>query len=160
MNADTPKASKLWVDVVGRISWLRSRPFLVDVSKVGALVGDLSESGFRVVRVDFPRGAADSEEALLIELSGRLGFSESGAGNWAAYKDRLRDLKTAESEPPLAVLIEGLDALLQSDVQRFVRCVHNLLSMTEAVGLSDTKANLQIEYFFTGSWAMNSARRR
>ncbi|MGC5012808.1 hypothetical protein ACLQ2R_18750 [Streptosporangium sp. DT93] len=158
MNADTPKASKLWVDVVGRISWLRSRPFLVDVSKVGALVGDLSESGFRVVRVDFPRGAADSEEALLIELSGRLGFSESGAGSWAAYNDRLWDLQTAESEPPLAVLIEGLDALLQSDVQRFVRCVHNLLSMTEAADPADAETGLQIEYFFTGRWALDQEK--
>lgn len=147
-----PKRPKLWIDLVANMPWLLSRPFLVDSSRVESLARLLPAMGFRVVHATFPQDATSSEEALLVELSRKLGFSSLGAGSWAAYSDRLWDLQISDDEIPVAVVIDGLDVLLRSDVHAFLRCVHNLLSMTEAVGLSDERADLQIEYFFAGSW--------
>jgi len=95
----------------------------------------------------------DVEAALLVELTSKLEFSALGAGSWAAYRDRLWDLQMSENEPPVAVAIVGLDNLVPTRLHDFVRAVHNLLSMTEAVGLSDDRADLQIEYFFIGDWS-------
>ncbi|WP_377273442.1 hypothetical protein [Peterkaempfera sp. SMS 1(5)a] len=146
------KTPRLWIDLASELPWLWPRPYLVESPLENSLVDRVAVMGFRVVQVKFPQNVSNSEEALLIELSNRLDFSEIGAGSWAAYSDRLWDLQMSEDEPPLAVIIGGLDELLRSDVHSFVRCVHNLLSMTEAVGLADERADLQIEYFFVGSW--------
>jgi hypothetical protein len=135
--------------------WLESKPFLVDISRTEVLVETLSGLGFRVVRASLPAASQDVEEELLIELSRKLDFSELGAGSWAAYSDRLWDLQMLEDVAPVAVVIEGLDVLLRSNLHSLLRCVHNLLSMTEAVGLSDDRADLQMEYFFTGVWQFN-----
>jgi hypothetical protein len=156
VNAEIPKAPKLWIDLATNLPWLRSRPFLVDSPNAELLVEAVSRLGFRVVQMKFPKDTENPEEALLVELSRKLEFSESGAGSWASYSDRLWDLQMSDDEPPLAVVIGGLDELLRLDVHGFVRCVHNLLSMTEAVGLSDARADLQIEYFFTGAWTVSS----
>jgi hypothetical protein len=147
--------SKLWIDLVARMPWLESKPYLVDIRRTEVLVEILSELGFRVVRASLPAATQDVEEELLIELSRKLDFSELGAGSWAAYSDRLWDLQMLEDVAPVAVVVEGLDVLLRSDVHSLLRCAHNLLSMTEAVGLSDDSADLQIEYFFTGVWQFN-----
>ncbi|WP_131803563.1 MULTISPECIES: hypothetical protein [Pseudofrankia] len=153
VDAETPKAPKLWVDMVANLPWLRSKPFFVDGHDEKILVETVVRLGFRLVYVDLPRDAGNPEEELLKELTKRLHFSELGAGSWAAYSDRIWDLQMSGDEAPVAIVIRGLDHLLRSDVHSFVRCVHNLLSMTEAVGLSDSRADLQIEYFFVGSWS-------
>ncbi|MFG1622109.1 hypothetical protein [Kribbella sp. NPDC049227] len=140
-----------WVDVVARMPWLTTEPYLLERRELEATLRGLEELGFRVVRADAPDGG-DLEEALLIELSARLGFSPLGAGSWAAFNDRLWDLLTARDEPPVAVVIDGADRLLRRSLHTFVRCVHNLLSLTEGVGLSDTQAQRQVEYFFVGEW--------
>ena len=81
-----------------------------------------------------------------------MGFSDVGAGSWAAFNDRLWDLLTADDELPVALFIGGLDQLLPHELHSLVRCIHNLLSMTEGVGLTDVSADLQVEYFFVGTW--------
>lgn len=152
VDAEMPKSPKLWVDLVANLPWLKSKPFLVDDSDEKTLVETIVGLGFRAVFVDLPRDVGNPEEKLLEELTRVLDFSDLGAGSWAAYSDRLWDLQMSDDEAPLAIVIRGLGHLLRSDVHSFVRCVHNLLSMTEAVGLSDSRADLQIEYFFVGAW--------
>lgn len=112
----------------------------------------MGRSGFQVVRAAFPGSRGSAEEVLLVELTGKLGFSARGAGSWAAFSDRLWDLQRSAGEPPVAVVVGGLDELSRVDLHGFVRCVHNLLSMTEGVGLADRADDRQIEYFFVGSW--------
>ena len=41
------------------------------------------------------------------------------------------------------MVIDGFDLLKQESRHTFVRCIHNLLSMTEAVGLADDRADLR-----------------
>lgn len=108
----------------------------------------VAELGFRVVRVALPTDMANAEEGVLVRLTAALAFPDQGAGSWAAFNDRLWDLLTAEDEPPVAIFLAGLDRLLPGDLHGFVRIVHNLLSMTEGVGLADSAADLQVEYFF------------
>jgi hypothetical protein len=112
----------------------------------------LSQAGFVVVHATFSGGVDDPERAFLRELTKRLGFDELGAGHWGAFNDRLWDFLTGLESSPYAVVIEGLDALSQVSTYHFLRCVHNLLSLTEGAGLSDSVANRQIEYFFVGEW--------
>jgi hypothetical protein len=152
VDAETPRAPRLWADLVANLPWLKSKPFLVEGGDEKLLVETVVGLGFRMVSVDLPGDARNPEEELLVRLTESLDFSELGAGSWAAYSDRLWDLQMSDGEPPVAIIIRGLDHLLRSDVHSFVRCVHNLLSMTEAVGLSDARADLQIEYFFVGVW--------
>lgn len=153
-----PRRGKLWIDLVNALPWLESRPYLVGTPQLQELLQALERLGFRMVNAELPPGAGDVEKALLVELSQRLKFPESGAGGWASYSDRLWDLKTEKGGAPLAIIIAGLDRLLPSQLHSFLRCVHNLLSMTEAVGLSDDRADLQIEYFFIGVWDVNAGQ--
>ncbi|MFF2845094.1 hypothetical protein ACFVT5_02015 [Streptomyces sp. NPDC058001] len=137
--------------MVAELPQLKSRPFLVeDPELIARLVEGL---GFRVIRVRLPLEVENPEEAVLVQLTAQLGFSDLGAGSWAAFGDRLWDLLTAEDESPVAIFLEGLDRLIPSDLHGFVRIVHKLLSMTEGVGLADSLADLQVEYFFVGTWS-------
>lgn len=147
------RVPRFWIDLAVNLPWLRPKPFLVEGSDEKLLVETVVELGFRLVCVDLPQDAANPEEELLKELSRALDFSELGAGHWAAYCDRLWDLLIAEDEPPLAIIIRGLDHLHRSDMHSFLRCVHNLLWMTRAMNVSDSRADLQIEYFFVGEWS-------
>ena len=154
MVADESKyIPRPWLDVVSELTILRSRPYLIEVDESGLVVETLRSMGFRVVEVHWPPSALDAEQSLLIELTRRLGFSELGAGSWAAFNDRLWDLQMYDKgEPPIALMIHGLDRLLMRDVQSFVGSIHRLLSMTESVELDDQRNDLQIEYFFVGGW--------
>ncbi|MFE2865811.1 hypothetical protein [Embleya sp. NPDC059259] len=152
MDAELPKRPKLWIDIVTGLPWLKSKPFLVENSREQELIEFLARKEFRLARVALPPGSDNPEECLLVGLTRELDFSELGAGSWAAYSDRLWDLQMSDEAAPVAVVVDGLDSLLRSDVHALVRCIHNLLSMTETVGLSDSRADLQIEYFFTGAW--------
>ncbi|MEI8413109.1 MULTISPECIES: hypothetical protein [unclassified Kribbella] len=141
----------MWIDLEANLPWLTAEPYLLERDDLEKTLDGLAGLGFRVVRVRAPE-RGDLEEGLLIELSGRLGFSGVGAGSWAAFSDRLWDLLTAPEEPPVAVVIELFDRILQQSLHTFVRCIHNLVSMTEGVGLSDEGADLQVAYFFVGDW--------
>lgn len=143
---------KLWIDLKEGLSWLKPRPNLVEREKEIELRSTLSSIGFAVTDVDLAEGAKNPERVFLLELTRRLGLSEAGAGSWAAFNDRLWDFLRSENSTPVAVVITGLDGLVRSDIYSFTRCVHNLLSLTEGVGLSDSAASRQIEYFFVGGW--------
>lgn len=151
MDADTSRESAVWIDLEANLPWLTTEPYLLEREDLEATLGGLGELGFRVVRAQAPE-QGDLEEGLLIELSGRLAFSGVGAGSWAAFSDRLWDLLTAPEEPPVAVVIERFDRILQQSLHTFVRCIHNLVFITEGVGLSDERADLQVAYFFVGDW--------
>jgi hypothetical protein len=145
-------SSRVWVDPAEGLSWLGSRPYFVSRENVAELSESVVARGFRVVEVDVSPDVDDVESALLVELSAKLGFVAAGAGSWAAYSDRLWDLQMSQDELPVAVLLGGLGELVPGRLHAFARCVHNLLSLTEAVGLADDRADLQIEYFFIGDW--------
>jgi hypothetical protein len=136
--------------------WLPKPPYLIESSDLAATEVRLAALGFRTIATDAPVDG-DAADQLLIDLTARLGFNPAGAGNWAAFNDRLWDLLHAEGEPPVAIVIRGSDRLKDHDLHTFVRCVHNLLSMTEAVGLSDDRADLQVVYFFVGAWGTELA---
>ncbi|MEU4293980.1 hypothetical protein AB0E63_37665 [Kribbella sp. NPDC026596] len=151
MDADKSREPRVWADLEARMGWLPKEPYLLESGDLKATLRELDALGFRVVRTRAPE-EGNLEEALLIELTERLGFAAGGAGSWAAFEDRLWDLQHAPGEPPIAVVIDGFDRFMRRSVHTFVRCIHNLVSMTEAVGLSDERADLQIEYFFVGDW--------
>ena len=152
MGVDGVREPRLWVDLERKIPWLPKKPYLVEGRDLARTQRILGESGFRIVRAQAPASGV-LEEALLVELTEKLQFAASGAGSWAAFNDRLWDLLVAAAdEPAVAILIEGSDRLLRADLHAFVRCVHNLLSMTQGVGVSDERADLQVEYFFVGNW--------
>ena len=151
MGVDGVCRSGLWIDLERKMSWLSTKPYLIDPQDSDATSRTLEENGFRVVSAQAPDSGV-LEEARLVELTEKLGFVEDGAGSWAAFNDRLWDLLTSQDEMPVAIVIEDADRLLRAELHSFVRCVHKLLSMTEAVGLSDDRANLQVEYFFVGDW--------
>jgi hypothetical protein len=150
VNREEPP--KLWIDLREELSWLKPRPYLVEREKEIELRSTLSSMGFTVAEVDLAEGPKDPERVFLLELTRRLGLSEAGAGSWAALNDRLWDFLRSEDSTPVAVVITGLDRLARSDIYSFLRCVHNLLSLTEGAGLSDSAASRQIEYFFVGGW--------
>lgn len=152
VDVDKPREPALWIDLAAHMPWLPKQPYLVETSDLEPTLRQLELLEFRVVRLAAP-GKGNLEETLLIDLTARLGFSALGAGSWAAFEDRLWDLQHAPGEPPVAIVIEGFDHLMRQSLHAFVRCVHNLLSMTEAVGLSDARNDLQIEYFIVGEWA-------
>lgn len=141
-----------WLDVRAAVPWLQQRPYLVSPNNASELLERLSRAGFVVVAASSPASTEDPERAFLLELTQRLGFDELGAGNWDAFNDRLWDFLTGSESRPYAVVIQGLDALARFSTYHFLRCVHNLLSLTEGAGLSDSVANRQIEYFFVGEW--------
>lgn len=149
---DPRKPDRPWLDVGVAVPWLRQRPYLVSPRSVVELRAHLSRAGFTVVEASAPDSTEDPERAFLTELTQRLGFDELGAGNWAAFNDRLWDFLTGAESTPYAVVIEGLDVLARFSTYHFLRCVHNLLSLTEGAGLADPVANRQIEYFFVGEW--------
>jgi hypothetical protein len=68
------------------------------------------------------------------------------------FNDRLWDVLTSEDKAPIAVVIIGLDSMVKKNLHGFVKIVHNLLSLTEGVGLQSGEANRQVAYFFVGSW--------
>jgi hypothetical protein len=113
---------------------------------------ELSAAGFYLVEARYNASDAPPERVFLMELTERLEFPRSGAGSWAAFNDRLWDFLTAGERNAVAVIIFGLDELLRGDIYSFLRCVHNLLSLTEGAGLSDASADRQIEYLFVGNW--------
>jgi hypothetical protein len=149
---DGRRSPRLWVDVATSLPELRSKPFLVESARLAAVERVVTELGFQRVHATLPTAAVNPEDSLLVELSAQLNFSMLGAGSWAAYSDRLWDLQMSDEETPIAIFVSGLDGLLPGDLHSFVRCVHNLLSMTEAVGLADDRADRQLEYFFVGAW--------
>jgi hypothetical protein len=108
--------------------------------------------GFAVVEVSFTEGAKAPERSFLVELTRQLGLDGIDTGSWAAFNDRLWDFLRSEESTPVAVVITGLDGLAGSDIYSFIRCVHNLLSLTEGAGLSGGAAGRQVEYFFIGRW--------
>ncbi|HET6738349.1 MAG TPA: hypothetical protein VFH76_05435 [Kribbella sp.] len=138
-----------YVDLEARLPWLTAEPYLLDVADLAATRAALDELGFRTVTAKAP-AAGDLERSLLVELTERLGFTALGAGSWAAFSDRLWDLVTESWDPPIAVVIEGFSRLMEVDLRTFVRCVHNLVSLTECVGLADDRAQRQFVYFFVG----------
>jgi hypothetical protein len=140
-----------WIDVEENLPWLTTEPYLLHSKDLDASLAILSDLGFRVVSAQAP-GDGDLERSLLIELSACLDFTSLGAGSWAAFADRLWDLLTEAWSPPVAVVIKGTDRMLSMDLHAFVRCVHNLVSLTERVGLSDDRAQRQVVYFFVGDW--------
>lgn len=111
----------------------------------------LQAIGFLVVDAALPVGAENVEQTFLAELARQLEFDELAGTNWAAFNDRLWDF-VAEDSTAVGVMITGLDSL-RSDTYTLLRCVHNLLSLTEGPGLTDGVADRQIEYFFVGRWA-------
>lgn len=141
-----------WIDAQAVLPWLRQRPYLVGGNRAGELRKGLQSADFAVVEASLQDGEKDPERAFLQELTYRLGFDELGAGSWGAFNDRLWDFLTSDESTPFAVMIVGMDALAKSDIYHFLRCVHNLLSLTEGAGLSNSAANRQIEYFFIGEW--------
>ncbi|MEV6269583.1 hypothetical protein AB0L64_20610 [Kribbella sp. NPDC051936] len=141
-----------WLDVEAAVPWLRQEPYLVNPSSASELRERLFRAGFVVVDVSLAESPEDPEGAFLEALTRGLGFDELGAGSWAAFNDRLWDFLTGEESTPHAVVIEGLDALARFSTYHFLRCVHNLLSLTEGAALADVTANRQIECFFVGEW--------
>lgn len=140
-----------WVDVEERLPWLTTEPYLLKTEDLEKTLVSLEALGFRVIMVQAPDGD-NLEKKLLIELSRSLDFTPVGAGSWAAFSDRLWDLLSEAWDPPVAVFVEGADRLLATDLHVFVRCVHNLVSLTERVGLADDQAQRQVVYFFVGHW--------
>ncbi len=145
-------SSRCWVDPGDGLPWLTSRPYFVSPRNLPELRESLVARGFRFVELEASVDIGDVEKTLLVQLTATLEFNVLGAGSWAAYSDRLWDLQMSESEQPVAIAITGLAELVPTRLHDFVRVVHNLLSMTEAVGLSDDRADLQIEYLFVGDW--------
>lgn len=141
-----------WVDVELLIDGLPKEPYLVAQSEFESISSKLKGAGFQVFGVDIQDVGPAIEEDLLVDLSAELGFSMLGAGSWAAFNDRLWDLLTAEEKTPVAIFIRNSDKIRDANLHTFVRCVHNLVSMTESVGLSDAVADRQVAYFFTGEW--------
>lgn len=140
-----------WVDVEEQLPWLTTEPYLLQVDDLNRTVASLDACGFQLVSVQMPEDG-DLETKLLIELSKQLGFALVGSGSWAEFSDRLWDLLSASWNPPIAVMLHGSDQLLANNLHVFLRCLHNLLSLTEAVGLSHSEAQRQVVYFFVGSW--------
>lgn len=150
VDPETP--DRPWFNVHAPLPWLKPRPYLISLDREVELREALGQLGFVVVEARLASGSEDPERAFLQELTRRLGFNELGAGNWGAFNDRLWDFLTSSDSAPHAVVIRGIDELVDSDIYSFIRCVHNLLSLTEGAGLSDSAANRQIEYFFLGRW--------
>lgn len=160
MDAETPRVPawvrtsvppRLWIDLAKHIPWLRPRPYLVEPGRATELRDTLQAIGFLVVDAALPVGAENVEQTFLAELARQLEFDELAGTNWAAFNDRLWDF-VAEDSTAVGVMITGLDSL-RSDTYTLLRCVHNLLSLTEGPGLTDGVADRQIEYFFVGRWA-------
>jgi hypothetical protein len=100
------------------------------------------------------------EAGLLVELSRNLGITAHGAGSLAAFSVRLWDLLTEEWYPSVSVVVERAARLLANDLQAFVRCVLNLVSLSELVGLADRRAQRQVVFFFVGGPAGVVCRQR
>jgi len=149
-----------WIDVAAAVPWLMERPYLVSPSQANDLRERLAVAGFTVVDAWLADRAEHPERAFLVELTQRLGLNELGAGSWPAFNDRLWDFLSGADSMPYGVVICGLDLLAKSSTYHFLRCVHNLLSLTEGAGLADSIANRQIEYFFVGEWVSGHIGRR
>lgn len=152
LRSQKPDLSRPWIDVSAALPGLARRPYLITAGRTEELIASLTGTGFRVVSVSGDVESSDFADDLLTKLTRVLGFSEVGAGSWAAFNDRLWDLLTAPDPQPVAVVIHGLDPLVHRDVHTLLLCVHNLLSMTEGAGLEDASASRQVEYFFVGDW--------
>jgi hypothetical protein len=150
VDPNTP--DRPWIDVRIAAPWLQQRPYLVDPGQAEELRQRVGQAGFVLVDAWLEWEGQDPEREFLRELTARLGFNELGAGNWDAFNDRLWDFLRSNDSAPYAIVITGLDSLAERDTYHFLRCVHNLLSLTEGAGLSDSLANRQIEYFFVGAW--------
>jgi hypothetical protein len=152
LRSQQPDLSRPWLDVSAALPKLARRPYLVATSRTDELIAALAGIGFRVVSVSGEVESSDFADDLLTKLTRILGFSEAGAGSWAAFNDRFWDLLTSPDPQPVALVVHGLDSLVHRDVHALLLCVHNLLSMTEGVGLEDASASRQVEHFFVGDW--------
>jgi hypothetical protein len=150
MQAD-PRRLGPWVDLEANIDWLAGRPHLIAEYLLQATVDRLEALGFQVIRLEVHDVDEKFEESLLIELCRRLEFSPAGAGSYASFNDRLWDFLEAD-RPPVAIVIQHFDRVLNTDVRAFARCIYQLLSMTEDAGVSAPDADLQLEFFFSGRW--------
>jgi len=149
---DATAPPRLWIDVINGLPWLKPPPYLVESDRQDEARTGLAAMGFSIVEAMFTGTPENAEESLLVELTRRLRFDEAGAGSWAAFNDRLWDFLSSQETEAVAVVIGGLDQLIESSIHGLLRCVHTLLSLTEGVGLANSSASRQIEYFFVGRW--------
>jgi hypothetical protein len=149
---DPTTPERPWIDVHTAARWLKQRPYLIESGLAIDLRASLQNAGFMVVDVILEGHSDDPEGEFLKGLTRELGFRGPGAGSWAAFNDRLWDFLAGADSTPYAVVITGIDGLAERSTYHFVRCIHNLLSLTEGAGLTDSAANRQIEYFFVGDW--------
>ncbi|MFD6468134.1 barstar family protein [Streptomyces goshikiensis] len=111
---------------------LGSPPFFVAPGAADGIAAKLAGAGFDVKRVDVSR--AVSEDGLLEVLGEVLEFPDYYGVNWDAYLDCYADFVVSDS-PPVALVLDGLDALKVAGFTEFFSCLHELELVREMVGV-------------------------
>ncbi|GAB6903374.1 hypothetical protein [Kineosporia succinea] len=141
-----------WVQVETIIPQLGERPYLCDNSDYQEVGEKLAELGFLVVSVEVETGATFTEEILLRKIAQALDWPEASKISWDSHCSALYQVLVQWEEPPIAVLIHGMDGILRTNIHAFTRSIHLLEVSRRAVGLSDEHAARQFMYVFMGNW--------
>ncbi|GAA3624783.1 hypothetical protein GCM10022223_47330 [Kineosporia mesophila] len=142
-----------WVQVESLIPQLEARPYLCDDDDRQKISEKLSNLGFIVAHVEIESDTSFTEEILLRKVAEALHWPEASGTNWNSHCSLLYQTLTQWEEPPIAVLIQGMDGILRRDIHAFTRSIHLLEASTHAVRLSVEHAARQFLYVFSGNWS-------
>lgn len=140
-----------WVELRHEIPDYRGDPILVSTSDEELVVERLERRGFDV-RVADPDERGE-ERSVLVALGKSLDFPDYYGVNWDAFDECFSDFVDS-AKPPVAVVVRGLDSLLDADAQRFGRTIHFLLDTARGASVE----HFQLEFIFPGSWDRRSIK--
>jgi RNAse (barnase) inhibitor barstar len=136
-----------WLPLRRLLSWLPLPPYLLDEQVLASARDELRAVGFEIAEVD--ASEVRDERDLLTLIGAVLNFPDYYRPNWDALDDCIGDLMR-EGAPPTAVLVTGAEHLLTASPYDFVRAVHMLYTVVEAIE-RDAGA-FRLEVLFLGRW--------
>ena len=138
-----------WTPLRSLVPWLPLPPYLFDEEQLPNIRHELREVGFEVAEVD--ASSIRNERDLLAALGSALNFPDYYRPNWDAFDDCVGDLMRDESAP-VALVVVGAHALLAASPYDFVRALHLLYTVVEAVE-RDAGA-FRLEVLLPGDWKL------
>jgi hypothetical protein len=136
-----------WTPLGRLLSWLPLPPYLLEEQMLTSARDELRGVGFEVAEVD--ASEARDERDLLTLVGGALNFPDYFSPNWDAFDDCVGDMMR-EGAAPTALLISGADRLLATSPYEFVRTVHLLYTVVEAI--ERDAGVFRLEVLLLGRW--------
>ncbi|WP_371615856.1 barstar family protein [Streptomyces sp. NBC_00454] len=125
------------------------RPYLISEAECRKVLDGLAGAGVSILEAD--ASGVLSEDDFLVLLGRVYGFPEYYGENWDAFLDCFADVVEADSAP-IVLVISGLSSFFESDFRSFLRCLHELESVTESIPLFRSVIPRKVVNLYPGHW--------